>query len=124
MPSPQNPSPMNPMDAACSSASLSFRRMTTAASGPLGLSNPNLVLSEAEALSKALVFIKANARAEIARRKREARENAKLAAKNADRNQSDADELARRRAEQARYEGRSRGDYIADGLVALAQAAA
>ena len=116
-------SPLNPMDAAISPVARNFRRMQTAASGPLGMSNPELVLSEAEALSKALVFVKAAARAEIARRKREKRDEAKTATRLAADREAQQAELDRRRAQQAAYEN-ANGRYVADGLVALAQAIA
>lgn len=116
-------SPLNPMDAAISPVARNFRRMQTAASGPLGMSNPELVLSEAEALAKALVFVKAAARAEIARRKREKRDEDKAAARLAADREAQQAELDRRRAEQARYET-ANGRYVADGLVAMAKAIA
>lgn len=115
--------PLNPMDAAMSPASMAFRRMSTAASGPLGMTNPQLVLDEAEALAKTLTFIKAAARAEIARRKREARDAAKNAAAQAAQREAQQAELERRRAQQAAYET-ANGRYVADGLVAMAKAIA
>ena len=113
--------PMNPMAAALSPATMSFHRMTNSASGPLGMTNPQLVLEEAEALSKSLTFIKAAARAELARRKREARDAAKAEAAQAAKREEQQAELARRRAEQARYES-ANGRYVADGLVAMVSA--
>ena len=114
-------SPLNPMDAAISPVARNFRRMQAAASGPLGMSNPELVLSEAEALSKALTFVKTAARAEIARRKRQKRDEAKDAARLADDREAQQAELDRRRAQQAAYEN-ANGRYAADGLVAMAKA--
>lgn len=115
--------PLNPMDAAVSSANRSFLRMSTAATGPIGLSKPELVLAEALALEKQLVFVKAAARAEIAARKRAVRDADKIAAsQQADREAQQA-ELDRRRAQQAAYEN-ANGRYVGDGLVAMAKAIA
>lgn len=116
--------PNNPMDAAVSSATAAFRRMSTAASGPLGMANPDLVLSEAEALSKALAFVKAAARAEIASRKRKARDAAKEAIKNAAQKEINDAELARRRAEQDRLENMSGRNHAVEGLAVMAKAMA
>ena len=118
--------PANPLAASVSSANLPWMRLSTAANGARGLSNPELVLAEAIALEKALTFVKAAARAEIASRKREKRDAEKQAAKDAVFAEANAEELARRRAEQARFEGMSGNTraYAAEGLAIMAKAAA
>lgn len=113
--------PRNPMEAVYGSAKASFVHLGLTACGPLPSTKPDRVLADIAALEKQLTFLKAAARAEIAARKRAAREEAKaLAARDPEKEAAMAAEIERRRAEQARIE-RLSGSLAVEGLVHMAQ---
>lgn len=113
--------PRNPMEAVYSSAKASFVHLGLNACGPLPSTNPARVLTDIAALEKQLTFLKAAARAEIASRKRAVRAAEKaLAARDPEKEAAQAQELDRRRAEQARLE-RLSGSLAVEGLVHMAQ---